>query len=149
MKVFIIGATGYIGQVVAEQVLHAGHEVVALARSDEAVAKLPTGAVTVVRGDLSDDGALQQGLAQADAVIHLAVQGNHGPSPIDGQVIETVTTTLADTNLPVDRGAGRGDRDHPRDLGGRQGGRVAAERAGSVTEGSTPVRHESMSTKRA
>ncbi len=99
-KIFIIGASGYIGRVVTEKALQAGHQVVALARSDEAVAKLPPGEVSVVRGDLEDISALQQGVGQADAVIHLAIQGNCGPSAVDDRALETMTVALASTNKP-------------------------------------------------
>jgi uncharacterized protein YbjT (DUF2867 family) len=97
IKVFIIGASGYIGRVVTERVLRAGHQVIALARSDEAVAKLPPGDIVVVRGDLTNADALSQGVGEADAVLHLAIMGNRGPASADDRSLETIIEALAGT----------------------------------------------------
>jgi nucleoside-diphosphate-sugar epimerase len=97
MKVFIIGASGYIGRVVVERVLQTGHQVVALARSDEAVAKLPLGDVVVVRGDTASSDALAQGVEEADAVLHLAIMGNRSPASPDDRSLEAIIEALAGT----------------------------------------------------
>ena len=72
MKIFLTGATGYIGSVVAEKLLNKGYEVVGLARNDEAEAKLREQGITPLRGDLKDTESLKRGAREADAVIHTA-----------------------------------------------------------------------------
>lgn len=73
MKVFITGASGFVGNVVAEHLLAAGHDVVALARSDEAAARVERVGAEVVRGSLADLDLLRETAAGADAVAHVAV----------------------------------------------------------------------------
>lgn len=72
MKVFIAGATGYIGSAVAAKVKAAGHTVIGLARSEQSAAKLSALGYQVHEGDLNDPQSLAQGAANADAVIQLA-----------------------------------------------------------------------------
>jgi nucleoside-diphosphate-sugar epimerase len=72
MKVFIAGATGYIGSAVAAKVKAAGHTVIALARSEQSAAKVSALGYEVHEGDLTDPQTLAQGVAKADAVIQLA-----------------------------------------------------------------------------
>ncbi|SHL34700.1 Nucleoside-diphosphate-sugar epimerase [Pseudonocardia thermophila] len=72
MRVFVTGATGWIGSAVVDELLAAGHEVTALARSDRSAAGLEAKGARVHRGDLDDLAALALGAEQADATIHLA-----------------------------------------------------------------------------
>ena len=67
---FITGATGYIGGTVAQSLLAAGHEVVGLARSDQAAERLEADEIEVHRGDLKDLGSLKSGAEAAEGVIH-------------------------------------------------------------------------------
>lgn len=73
MLVFVTGATGFIGGAVVPALLQAGHQVLALVRSEASAAKLSnTPGVQVLRGDIENLEVLKQGAQQADATIHLA-----------------------------------------------------------------------------
>lgn len=71
MRIFVTGATGYIGRVVTEQAIAAGHTVHGLSRSEEGDARLNALGAIAVRGDLASLDILRQHSAQADAVFHL------------------------------------------------------------------------------
>jgi len=72
MRVFITGATGFIGSVIVKDLLDAGHTVLGLARNDEGVRQLKEAGAEVHRGSLEDIESLRTGAAAADAVIHTA-----------------------------------------------------------------------------
>lgn len=72
MRVFVTGASGWIGSATTDELLAHGHEVVGLARSDESAAALDAKGATAHRGDLDDLDSLGSAAAAADAVIHLA-----------------------------------------------------------------------------
>jgi nucleoside-diphosphate-sugar epimerase len=72
MKIFLTGATGYIGGAVAERLRAAGHSVLGLARSEPAAADLVARGITPHHGDLADPASLFDGAREADGVIHLA-----------------------------------------------------------------------------
>lgn len=73
MKVFITGGTGYLGSVLVEHLIDAGHEVTALARSATSEQRLTAAGATPVPGSLTDTAILTQAAGEADAVIHAAV----------------------------------------------------------------------------
>ena len=74
MKIFVTGASGWIGSAVVPELLEAGHDVVGLARSDASARKLEAAGASVRRGDLDDPETLAKAANDADGVIHLAFQ---------------------------------------------------------------------------
>lgn len=104
MRVFVTGASGWIGSATVTELLRAGHEVVGLARSDSSAAAVAAKGATVLRGDLDDLDSLRRGASDADAVIHLANKHDFD-NPIvsmraERAAVETLTETLAGTDRP-------------------------------------------------
>ncbi|MGO8673491.1 MAG: NAD-dependent epimerase/dehydratase family protein [Capsulimonadaceae bacterium] len=99
MKVFLTGATGFIGNSVAIALLNSGHTVVGLARSDEAVEKLSRFGIEAVRADLSQTEILAQAARDAEAVIHTAAD----PATMaetDPAVVTAMLDAVAGTGKP-------------------------------------------------
>lgn len=100
MKVFLTGATGYIGSAVAERLLAAGHEVVGLARSEEAARKLEAAGARPALGDLNDSDVISRAAREADGVIHAAATGDAGAPEADAQAVAAILDALEGTNKP-------------------------------------------------
>lgn len=105
MKIFLTGATGYIGSVVAEKLQNKGHEIVGLARSEESEAKLRERGIAALRGDLNDVESIKRGAREADAVIHTAFIHDFGgydaAVETDRAVTAALSEVLANTNRPL------------------------------------------------
>jgi nucleoside-diphosphate-sugar epimerase len=101
MRVFVTGATGFVGTAVVGDLLAAGHEVTGLARSGEAAAALAAAGARAHRGDLRDAGSLRDGAAAADGVIHLAMLRDPADPAAGGRTdaaaIEAIGAALART----------------------------------------------------
>ncbi|HTU75660.1 MAG TPA: SDR family oxidoreductase [Trebonia sp.] len=104
MRVFVTGASGFIGSAVVAELRGAGHEVTGLARSPAAAGRLSALGADVTRATLADTGSLRAAAAACDGVIHLAYQ--HGEPPdraaaADRQVIEVLGDALAGSGKPL------------------------------------------------
>jgi nucleoside-diphosphate-sugar epimerase len=103
MRVFVTGASGFIGSAVVRELLQAGHEVVGLARSDKAADSVGAAGATVHRGDLGDLDSLRRGAGEADAVIHTAFNhdftvSRRDASQTDWRAVEAMAETLVGSN---------------------------------------------------
>lgn len=128
MRVFITGATGWIGSAVVPQLIGAGHQVVGLARSDASAASLSAAGAEVHRGTLDDLDCLKSAAADADGVIHLAFKHDiaftgdfQGAADADRHAVELFGDTLANSHRPFVIASG---------LLGVAPGRLATERDG-------------------
>ncbi|GAO01379.1 NAD-dependent epimerase/dehydratase family protein [Anaeromyxobacter sp. PSR-1] len=99
MKVFVTGATGYIGSAIVSALARGGHQVTGLSRSEEKDAELRRRGATAVRGGLGHLGALARELAAQDAVVHAAVDYGLGP-PADAEAVEAMITAARAAGRP-------------------------------------------------
>jgi len=132
MRIFVTGASGWIGSAVVPELLGAGHEVVGLARSEASAQRLQAAGAIVHRGDLGDADDLAKAAADSDGVIHLAFQhevafsGNFAAAgAADRRAVEAMGAALADSDRPLVLASG---------MLGLTPGRVATEGDGLVPD---------------
>ena len=105
MRVFVTGATGFIGLPVVKELIAAGHQVIGLCRSDEKAPALAATGAEVYRGSIADPDSLKEGAARSDGIIHLAF--NHDFSRFvqncedDRHVIKAMGSVLAGSKRPL------------------------------------------------
>jgi len=97
MRVFVTGASGWIGSATVDELLAAGHEVSGLARSDASAAALAAKGVDVRRGDLDDLDSIRDGAAAADAVVHLANKHDFDNPAVSNAAERAAVQTIGDT----------------------------------------------------
>ena len=134
MRVFVTGATGFIGSAIVRELINSGHQVTGLARSEASAAALALAGAEVHRGALDDLDSLRSGAAAADGVVHTAY--NHDFSNMaaaaeaDRRAIETFGSVLEGSGRPLVIASG---------VMGLTPGRLATERDGlDLTPASSP-----------
>lgn len=104
MRVFMTGASGWIGSAVVPELLGAGHEVIGLARSDASAAAIVAAGAEPFRGSLDDPTSFREGVERSDGVVHLGY--NHDFSQMDAaaatdrKVLETIGAVLKQSDRP-------------------------------------------------
>jgi nucleoside-diphosphate-sugar epimerase len=103
MRVFITGASGWIGSATVDELLAHGYDVTGLARSDASAAALEAKGATVLRGDLDDLASLRRGSDDAEAVIHLANKHDWSNPAESSRAERAAVQTIGDTLVGSDR----------------------------------------------
>jgi nucleoside-diphosphate-sugar epimerase len=146
MRIFVTGASGWIGSAVVPELLGAGHQVIGLARSDASAEALTAAGAEAQRGTLDDLDALREAAAASDGVIHLAFKHDlafsgdfQGAADADRRAVETFGEALAGSDRPFVLASG---------LLGVSPGRLATEQDGHGSDsavaamgGGPSVRH--------
>ena len=103
MKIFVTGATGYIGSALIQELIGAGHQVLGLARSEETAQQLAAVGVEAHRGSLNDLDSLRQGAAASDGVIHTAYNHDFSAYATAGETDRQAVAALGSALIGSDR----------------------------------------------
>jgi nucleoside-diphosphate-sugar epimerase len=138
MRIFVTGASGWIGSALVPELIDAGHQVIGLARSDASAAALTAAGAEVVRGTVDDLDTLRTAAAASDGVIHLAFKhdiafsgGFQSAAEADRRAVDALVDTLAGTDRPFVLASGLAGLAAP--------GRVATEKDMPAISGGSPV----------
>ncbi|RZJ71466.1 SDR family oxidoreductase [Flavobacterium sp.] len=105
MKVFVTGASGFVGSAVVKDLLENGHQVLGLARSEESAQALEKAGAKVHRGNIEDLESLKSGVSQADAVIHTAFNHDFSRYKLscdeDRQIIAALGEAIGNSGKPL------------------------------------------------
>jgi nucleoside-diphosphate-sugar epimerase len=104
MRIFVTGASGWIGSATVPELIDAGHQVLGLARSGASATAVADMGAEVLRGDLDDTDVLRAGTLDSDGVIHLAFvvpSVSEAATRTDAKAIETFVTGLAGSGKPL------------------------------------------------
>jgi nucleoside-diphosphate-sugar epimerase len=136
MRVFVTGASGWIGSALVPELIGAGHQVTGLARSDASAAVLAAAGAEVQRGTIDDLDTLRRAAVASEGVIHLAFKhdivfsgGFQEAADADRRAVETITTALAGSQRPFVLASG---------LAGLVPGQLATERDGRDPASAAP-----------
>ncbi|MGW0082751.1 SDR family oxidoreductase [Streptomyces sp. NPDC003393] len=134
MRIFVTGASGWIGSALVPELVDAGHQVIGLARSDASAAALTSAGAEVVRGTVDDLDVLRDTAAASDGVVHLAFKHDiafsgdfAGAAHADRRAVDALGDALAGTDRPFVLASG---------LAGLKQGQVATEKDVATTDGS-------------
>jgi nucleoside-diphosphate-sugar epimerase len=104
MRIFVTGASGWIGSALVPELIGAGHQVLGLARSDASATAVTAMGAEVLRGDLDDTDVLRAGALESDGVIHLAFvvpSVSEAATRTDAKAIETFASSLEGSGQPM------------------------------------------------